>query len=172
MWSTTVVRSGRTFGARYNFMGIDDDFRASSGFISRGAVSQASAQHSLTHYGAQGKLRAERLGRSSTSSTPGGTSRSSHGDDAIEKKMHLNTNYQLRGGWHVGASLLFETFGFDPGLYQNYAIERHDGATVDTVAFVGRPRIPNRDYQLSIDSPQFRHVGFSLFYLWGRDENF
>lgn len=171
MWSTSVVRSGRTFGARYNFSGIDDDFRASSGFIGRGAISQASAQHSLTHYGAQGSF----VQSASADLNLIDTWRFQsfvNGGDAIEKKMHINTNYQLRGGWHVGASLLFETFGFDPGLYRNYAIERREGAGVDTVAFIGRPRIPNRDYQLSIDSPQFRHLSFNLFYLWGRDENF
>ncbi|MFN8579534.1 MAG: hypothetical protein U0163_00950, partial [Gemmatimonadaceae bacterium] len=63
-------------------------------------------------------------------------------------------------------------FGFDPSLYRDYAIESHSGGTVDTVAFVGEPRIPNRDYQFSLDSPQFRHFGFNIFYLWGRDENF
>jgi len=171
MWSTTIQRSGRTFGARYNFSGIDDDFRASSGFISRGAIAHASAQHSLTHYGSQGSFVQSVSGDINLDDT-WRYQAFTHGGDALEKKMHFNTNYQLRGGWHVGASILFETFGFDPGLYSNYAIETHAGSVVDTVDFVGRPRIPNRDYQLSIDSPQFRHVGFSLFYLWGRDENF
>ncbi|MEP7347455.1 MAG: DUF5916 domain-containing protein, partial [Gemmatimonadaceae bacterium] len=171
MWATTVTRAGRTFGARYAFSGIDDDFRASSGFISRGAIAHASAQHSLTHYGKQGSFLESVTGDINLDDT-WSYQRFVAGDDAIEKKMHINTNYQLRGGWHAGASLLFEKFGFDPTLYASYAIERHAGGTIDTVPFVGQPRIPNRDYLLTLDSPQFRHVGFSVFYLWGRDENF
>ncbi len=171
MWATTLARAGRTFGARYNFSGIHDDFRASSGFISRGAIAHANAQHSLTWYGEKGGFLQSVTGDVNLDDT-WDFQNFVHSGDAIEKKLHFNTNYQLRGGWHAGASLLLEKFGFDPAFYAPYAIERHVGGTVDTVAFTGQPRIPNRDYVLSLDSPQFQHFAFNVFYLWGHDENF
>ncbi|MFN8579609.1 MAG: DUF5916 domain-containing protein [Gemmatimonadaceae bacterium] len=171
LWSTTVARAGRMFGARYNFSGIDDNFRASAGFISRGAIAYASAQHSLTLYGRNDGFVQSATGDITLDDT-WAYQRFVNGDDAIEKKMHFNTNFQLRGGWHAGASLLLEKFGFDPAFYSGYAIERHTTTGIDTIAFTGRPRIPNRDYVLTLDSPQFRHVGFNVFWVWGQDENF
>jgi hypothetical protein len=95
-----------------------------------------------------------------------------HRGDALEKKLHFNTNYTLRGGWSATAALLVESFGYDPDLYRNHYIERHVGAAVDTIPFTGTPRIANLDYVLSIGSPNFKHLNFSAFYIWGRDENF
>ena len=68
--------------------------------------------------------------------------------------------------------MLVETFGFDPDLYRNYYVERRTGAVLDTVPFTGTPRIPNLDWVLSINSPNFKHLSFSALYVWGRDENF
>ncbi len=64
-----------------------------------------------------------------------------------EEKMHLNGNVRLRGGWTAGASVLIEAFGYPSEVYEGYRIElpRVGGAGADTVAFVGGPRIPNRD---------------------------
>ena len=47
-----------------------------------------------------------------------------HGEASQDRKLHFNSNATLRGGWKVAASALFESFGFDRGLYGNYAIER------------------------------------------------
>ena len=92
--------------------------------------------------------------------------------DALEKKLHFNTNYTLRGGWTATAALLVESFGYDPDLYRNHYIERHVGTAVDTIPFTGTPRIANLDYVVSVGSPNFKHLNFSVFYIWGRDENF
>lgn len=171
MWQAVVARSGRTFGARYAFSGFADEFRTASGFISRGSIAHLGISHSLTGYGKPGSL-LERYSGDVLLDDVWDYQRFVHGGDAIEKKLHFNTNFQVRGGWHVGASYLIEAFGFDPNLYADYAIERRSGSSVDTVAFVGRPRIANHDFLLSLDSPQFHHYSFSLFYLGGHDENF
>lgn len=171
LWRVSLDRSGRTFGARYAISGIDDEFRASSGFISRGAVAHAVASHTLRTYGAKDAFVQSASGEVVLDGT-WQYQRFVAGDDAIEKKLHFNTNYTLRGGWQAGASLLLEKFGFDDALYSSYAVERHRGAVVDTIAFTGTARIPNRDYVLSLSTPQFRHFSFNAFYLWGRDENF
>ena len=62
-----------------------------------------------------------------------------------------------------------ETFGFDPALYSGYRVLMGPG---DTAAFVGMPRIGNRDFAFSLNTPQWQHVSLSAFYLWGADENF
>ncbi|HVZ47298.1 MAG TPA: DUF5916 domain-containing protein [Gemmatimonadaceae bacterium] len=171
LWGGSVTRTGRAFNARYLLSGVSDEFRTSAGFIGRPAIAHALADHSYTRYGAKGSW----LESASLDVLMDGIwdyGKFTARRDAIEKKLHFNTNYNLRGGWHAGASLLLETFGFDAGYYAPYAVERHVGATVDTVPFVGLPRIPNRDYVLSLDTPQFRHFAFSGLFLWGEDENF
>nr|MBA2458036.1 hypothetical protein [Gemmatimonadales bacterium] len=59
-------------------------------------------------------------------------------------------------------------------IYGGHRVEvtRPDGTGADTVAFVGRPRIINRDYVLSFQTPEFEHLSGNAFLLWGNDENF
>jgi hypothetical protein len=37
---------------------------------------------------------------------------------------------------------------------------------------VGTPSLPNLDYVLSLDTPEFKHFSGSFSLLWGKDENF
>ena len=166
-----AARSGQRFVARYTFSSIADDFHTASGFISRDSIANLRIDHGLTFFGKEGGL----LQTARVNLALDGTwrySRFVRRGDMIEKKLHFNTNYALRGGWAVGASVLVETFGFDPDLYRNYYVERRGATAVDTVPFTGMPRIPNLDWVLSVNSPNFQHVSFSAFYVWGRDENF
>jgi hypothetical protein len=96
------------------------------------------------------------------------------GEAALERKLHLNANAQLRGGWSGGASVLVEEFRMDPDLYANYWIERPraGSALKDTVRFTGTPALPNLDWVLTLNTPQFRHFTGTAFVIWGRDENF
>jgi hypothetical protein len=138
--------------------------------ISRPAIVDATATHSFTVFGGQ----QSRLERASADLRLQGTWQYrdfTGGREALEKKLHVNTNFQLRGGWQVGASVLVEEFRFDESLYRGYAIERHTGGVVDTIPFTGTPRLPNLDWVLTFATPQFKHWSFGLFYLWGKDEN-
>jgi hypothetical protein len=74
----------------------------------------------------------------------------------------------------VGASVLVESFGYPSDLYRDYAMEvpGTGGVGVDTVPFTGTPTIPNLDYVLSLDTPEFSHFSGNIFFLWGHDENF
>jgi hypothetical protein len=170
-WRASLLRSGRTFGSRYSLTGIHPDFRVASGLVSRPDIVDAVAVHSITVYGREGG----RLERAAFDVLLSGTWEYRdfvHRRGPLEKKLHFNSNWQLRGGWHIGGSVLVESFGFDPALYAGYAIERHTGAVVDTIPFTGTPKIPNLDFVLSFDTPQFRHFSFSASYVWGHDENF
>jgi hypothetical protein len=171
LWNASLLRSGRTFNARYSTAGISDDFRTAAGFISRSSIARFNVDHSLSAYGPKGGL----VERATLDVVVDGTwayRKFVRSGDALEKKLHFNANMDLRGGWQAGASVLLESFGFDSEYYAPYAIARTRGTTVDTVPFVGVPRIPNRDYVLSLNTPQFRHFSFTGMLIWGQDENF
>ena len=173
MWYARFARNGRTFGVRVTANASDPDFRARSGFFPRPGLSHANVDPRVTWYGqpgglvesVTGDLNFDGLYRYDQFGTGAGMQ---------EEKMHLNANVRLRGGWTAGASVLVEAFGYPSEIYQGYRIElpRPAGGGVDTVPFVGRPRIPNRDYVLQFETPEFAQFSGNVFLLWGHDENF
>jgi hypothetical protein len=173
LWSARVARNGRTFGARYLITGIAEDFRAQTGFISRPGVVRANLNHSLTLYGKQGGLIESFTGDVALDGT-WEYRRFVNGEGIQDQKIHFNTNTRLQGGWKLGASILTESFGYPSDVYADYALEAPGpgGVGTDTVPFVGRPTIPNLDYVLSLDTPEFARFSGKIFFLWGKDENF
>jgi len=150
---------------------LHDDFAAQAGFISRPAIANASINHSYTLYGGEGSL----IESASMNVVLDGLwkyQRFVHGDDMLEKKLHFNNNFVLRGGWQVGASVLTETFGFDPDLYSDLFVQVPASTGFDFVPYQGRGRIPNLDYVVSVTTPNFRRMSANVQYVWGRDENF
>lgn len=89
------------------------------------------------------------------------------GEQALERKLHLNNNFIVRGGWQTGFSVLVERYGFDPAPYRNYAVL--DGSTLRP--FKGET-LPNLDYVFTVNTPRVRGLSANIFYIWGRDENF
>jgi hypothetical protein len=171
LWSARVARNGRTFGARYVIGGVAEDFRASSGFIQRPGIVHANLDHSLTLYGKQGGWLESFTGDVALDGT-WEYERFINGQGIQDQKLHFNTNTRFKGGWQFGASVLNESFGYPADVYAGYALERSSAGALDTVPFTGRPTIPNRDYVLSLDTPQFSHFSANVFFLWGHDENF
>ncbi|MEO8089670.1 MAG: DUF5916 domain-containing protein [Gemmatimonadales bacterium] len=173
LWQARFAANGRTFGLRYIITGIDEDFRARSGFISRPGIAHATLNHRVTASGKRGGL-VESLTGDVTLDGTWLYQRFVNGEGMQDQKLHFNTNTTLRGGWQVGGSILVESFGYPEDVYSNYAIElpRSDGSGADTVPFTGTPRIPNLDYVLSLNTPEFSHFSGNVFVLWGRDENF
>jgi len=171
LFEAALDRNGRRFGLRYVFTGIDEDFHTESGFISRPGIVHALLDHRLTFYGAPGS----RLESFSADVVVDGIwqyRKFMAGEGVQDQKLHFNHNVVLRGGWRAGASLLIESFGYDDDLYAGYALARPGPQGVEIVPFVGVPTIPNLDWLLSLDTPQFKTFSGSLFALWGRDENF
>ena len=170
LWDASFSRNGRHVGLTYGFEGFGTGFRTQSGFISRGNVVNAVASHRFTKVGSRDGFLQE-FSFSPVINFTWDYARFVHQGDAIEKKYHLNTSSIFRGGWNAGASVLLETFGYDPPHYASlgYHVARGPG---DTVAFTGTPRLYNTDYLISVNTPQFKTFSAGLFYLWGRDENF
>lgn len=172
MWYASLVRSGRRFGLNLSSIAYGDDFRASSGFISRPGVVQNNVSPSYTIAGRSGSWL-----ESFTGNIYLGTiwDQYRHFTAALapdDRQFHINTGFTLRGGWQLGASVLFESFGYPAELYANYYIERTNGGVVDTVPFSGTPRLPNLDYGFNLQTPRFQSFSLSAFLIVGRDENF
>jgi hypothetical protein len=173
LWGARFVGNGRTFGVRYSMTGIDESFRAASGFINRAGVVRANLNHRVTLYGKPRGLIESFTG----DITLDGTweyRRFVEGEGIQDQKLHFNTNTTLQGGWKLGASVLVESFGYPSDLYADHALEipAAGGAGLDTIPFTGTPTIPNLDYVLSLDTPEFAHFSGNIFFLWGHDENF
>lgn len=172
LWDLRFNRDGRELGIRYRITGIADDFETQSGFINRRGIVLANLVHAWTIYGAKGAL----LENLTSDVVLDGTWKYDafvNGRESQDRKLHLNVNSRLRGGWTLGASVLIESFGYDPDLYADYAIEQpNPGGGVDTVAFTGTPRLSNLDWVVRAATPEFSKFSADLFVLWGKDENF
>ena len=170
LWQAVLVRNGRRFGFRYALTGLHPDFRADSGFISRGGIAHANLDHRVTLFGPP-KGFWESL---SSDVVLDGIWR--YHDFAagptLERKLHFNNNLTLRGGWKAGASVLIESFAFDPQLYGDYALAAPVGSGTPILPFVGTPHLDNLDYVVTLSTPEYSTFSGSLFYIWGRDENF
>lgn len=171
LWNATVSRTGRSYSARYAVSGISERFVAGSGFISRPGVAHASEDQQFTWYGRPGAL-VESFTFDQMDDLTWQYRRLFNHGDAIEKKWHFSTGAALRGGWQVGASVYWETFGFDTSLYSNYYYAQTLNGRTDTVKFTGAPRIPNRDYVVNVSTPTWNTLSASLLTIFGQDENF
>jgi Domain of unknown function (DUF5916) len=171
LWNATLRRTGRFYSSRYAVSGISERFVAGSGFISRPGVAHASQEQQFSWYGRPGAF-VESFTFDQTDDLTWQYQKLFNHGDAIEKKWHFSTGAALRGGWQVGASVYWETFGFDSSLYANYYYAQTvNGQTVIT-KFTGAPRIPNRDYVLNFSTPTWNTFSASLLTIFGQDENF
>ena len=172
LWLSQLTIRHRVWGLRSVFAGISDDFRSASGFIGRAGIVHAYADPSYTTYGKPGAV----LERFTSDILVDGIwqyQKFIHGQGMQDKKLHLNANAALRGGWNVGAGWFIETFGYDSALYAPYRLEvPAAGGGLDTVPFVGQPTIPNSEYIIQINTPQWKHFSGGGFFLQGHDENF
>jgi hypothetical protein len=173
IWSAAFTSNGRRFGVRYTFGGIDPDFQTRSGFIGRRGDVNLNLVNLLTFSGKPGAF-VERLTPDVSLFGTWTYDRFTAGQGIRDQKLHLNLNATLRGGWQVGASLLVEKFGYDPRIYGGYAVEAPGpaGVGLDTVAFTGVPKIPNRDYVVSFGTPEWQRFSANALFLYGQDENF
>lgn len=171
LWQAVFARTGRRFGLRYTARGVDPDFRAAAGFISRTGVAALTANHQVITYGAAGSA----LDRWTSDVLVDGTWQYDDfvsGRPSQDRKLHFNNNFRFRGGWDVGGSVLIESFGYDESLYTNYALGQETAAGMQFLPFVGGERLPNLDFVISANTPQRAGLEFHGFGLWGKDENF
>ncbi len=172
LWQARFTRNGRTFGFSGSINASDEQFRARSGFFPRPGLVHLNFRPRVTVYPGGGSL----MESATFDVNLNGRWRYDEfigGDGILDEQLHFNVNTTLKGGWNLTGSLLLETFGYPHEIYGGYRVELpRAGGGADTVAFVGRPRIPNRDYVLSFETPEYKHFSGNAFILWGNDENF
>jgi len=174
LWDARVERSGRAWGWSATLRGIDDEFVAGSGFISRTGIVYQSIAPRLSFYGEPGD-RVETFSTSINFNNMWLYDRFTGGElRPDELKVHFNNSLAFRGGWTASVSLLLENFLYPDYLYGDYFVERRDasGAVTDTAAFTGTPSINNYDLVFAFGTPQFPTLSANGFLLFGRDENF
>jgi hypothetical protein len=171
LWNLTLRRTGRAYGSRYAVSGVSDRFVAGSGFLGRTGIAHATVEQQFSWYGKPGSL-VESFTFDPMADLLWQYRELFHHGDASEKKWHFSTGAALRGGWQVGASVYWETFGFDSLLYATYYYARTLNGRTDTVKFTGVPRIPNRDYVFNVSTPTWNTFSASLLTIFGQDENF
>ncbi|HSL72465.1 MAG TPA: hypothetical protein VK864_19610, partial [Longimicrobiales bacterium] len=173
LWELSFNRNSRKFGFSTLLEGTHDDFVAGAGFISRAGIVHSLIQPRLTFYGApESRVQSYQLSFNFDNTWDYQEFEDGAGPDDI--KFHWMNNWQLRGGWSLGASTFIETFRFPDQFYTNYWVVRRDqgGAVTDTVRFQGRRRIPNYDLMLTFGTPQFPKFSANGNLVFGRDENF
>ncbi|HEX9216207.1 MAG TPA: DUF5916 domain-containing protein [Gemmatimonadales bacterium] len=172
LWLTQFTIQHRVWGLRSVFAGISDQFRTASGFIGRAGIVHSYVDPSYTTYGNAGAL----LQRFTGDILVDGIWQYQnfvHGRHMQDKKLHVNGNAILRGGWSIGAGYFVESFGYDSALYANYRLEvPKSGGGLDTIPFIGQPTIANGEYLIQIGTPQWKHFSGGGFFLQGHDENF
>ncbi len=173
LWDLRFRRATPHLVVNALFNGMDNQFVTKSGFLSRVGQVHANIGPTYMYIGQPGAL----VEQGTVGLLVDGIweyHNYFHQGDARDKKYHLDLHGQLEGGWQVGASLLIESFGYDPAYYGGlYRIEvPHAGRASDTLAFTGTPRLPNLDWVFSASTPQFKFLTLSAMYLWGQDENF
>ncbi|MDX2191877.1 MAG: carbohydrate binding family 9 domain-containing protein [Gemmatimonadales bacterium] len=173
LWDLRFNVSGRRLALRYQFRGISPRFDAQAGFIPRPGIVRIGGDHRFTTFGKPGAF----LESYTVGFMTDGTWRYDefvNGRDVQDLKFHVNTNYRLRGGWGVGASVFIERFGYDPGLYQNYVLlrPRPQSRLVDTIPYTGTPTLPNLDWVLAFNTPQWKAFSLDVSAIWGQDQNF
>ena len=171
LWQASLSANTRSFGARYAIDSKAEQFRSDVGFVGRQGISTALADHRFTWFTPANSF-AQTVTFNPVVMSTWEYTPFLRGADALEKKLHINLQSALRGGWGIGTSLLTESFSFDSTLYANYSVDRGRTASHDTVRFVGRARIPNQDWVVTLNTPQWRWGSAFLLNVWGRDENF
>ncbi|MBA3297367.1 MAG: carbohydrate binding family 9 domain-containing protein [Acidobacteria bacterium] len=166
LWQASLNRTGRRFSLRYSLAGNDPGFQAALGFIGRREVVNGELTNQLALFGKRGSFVEKWTGDIKLLGT-WNYRRFFDTGQALERKLHMNSNVLLRGGWQTGLSVLVERYRFDAESYAHYAVL--DGATLRP--FVGQT-LPNLDYVATLNTPRVHGLSANGFYIWGRDENF
>jgi hypothetical protein len=168
LWQAGINRRGRRYSLKYSLQGNAPDFNAAAGFISRSGVVIGNLVNQWSFYGKPGAF----IEKFSQDVQLGGTWRYDDfiaGRGALERKLHIDSNFSLHGGWQTGASVLIERFDYDPSIFVGVAMLDPAGTVRP---FAPTPHLPNLDYVYSLNTPRLHGVTTNLFVIWGKDENF
>ena len=171
IWEASIDRTGRNYGFRNSIEGVSPNFGTRTGFVARTDYVQPQANQRYTWFGERGSLVEQMMTFLSLQGT-WTYDDFFNGEVPLETRASLSTSFQFRGGWGMGLTPSMESFAFQPSRYADYYVERNRGALRDTVKFNVGHRVPARQLQFRITTPQFQKFGASFNTTFGRDAEF
>jgi hypothetical protein len=171
LWLGRFTRAGRMFGLDYIIKGIDPEFVAASGFITRAGIGTLSLDHRVTFYAPPGGF-VETYGGDFRYSGTWDYRQFTAAKTAEDQRYQFNVAATLHGGWQVGAAVYLESYGYDPTIYTNYYLGAIHGTDSTFTPFPSQKNLPNTDLVATLYTPQFAHFSASIVEVWGKDESF
>ena len=185
LWEGVVDRTGRAYGFHYSLIGIQPEFRADNGFVSRTGFVQPGISNRFTLYGKQGAL----FERYNIFLMTGGLWRYSDffaGKSLLESRASINNQVTLRGGWSVSLNPAIATYKFDPAAYVNLFVPSEASTAVSEALplatsfatpfppspFTPLPRVTTGVVTASVSTPQFRRFAASVSATTANDVDF
>lgn len=150
--------------------GVDPDFDAASGFISRGNIARSNLDLRYTFYPKHSLFDTFAIDLDYADTWVYRDFTAFHAPE--DRQFHPSLVATLHGGWTILYTLALETFGYDPALYTNYYLGHIAAHDTTYTRYVGGPAIANTDHNLLITTPTFAKLDVSLFTLYGHDDNF
>ncbi len=171
IWEASFDRTGRNYGFRNSIEGVSPNFETRTGFVARTDYVQPQANQRYTWFGRRGTAVEQVMTFLSLQGT-WAYDDFFNGEVPLETRASLSTSFQFRGGWGMGITPSLESFAFQDSRYDDYYVERSRSAAKDTVKFTVGRRVPARQLQFRITTPQFQKFGASFNTTFGRDAEF
>jgi hypothetical protein len=170
LWQADFLRTGRSLFLKYRLEGIDPEFDAASGFISRGNIVKATFDTRYTFYPKHTFLDTFGFGFDYYDNWVYRSFTSFHAP--AEREYQPYAVATLHGGWQILYMLALGFYSYDPSIYQNYYLG-HIGAHDTTYThYAGGPALWNIDHILQVTTPTFAHFDLSMLEFYGNDFNF
>jgi hypothetical protein len=170
LWQATLTRTGRSFYMNYSLRGIDPEFDAASGFISRSDIVRASLDQRYTFYPKHSFLDTFGFGAWYVDTWVYRNFTSFQGPQDRELLPYVMAT--LHGGWQILYTLALGYYDYDPSIYTEYYLG-HIGAHDTTYThFTGGRKLWDIDHILQVTTPTFSKVDLSMFQYYGNDFNF
>jgi hypothetical protein len=171
IWEFSFDRTGRNYGFRNSIEGVSRNFETRSGFVPRLDYVQPQLNQRYTLFGKRGAPIEQMMMFLSGQGTWAYRD-FFDGETPLETRLSVSTSFQFKGGWGLGITPSVESFRFQPERYETYYVERPRGAIKDTVQFQVGTRVPARQLQFRVNTPQFQKFGASFSTTFGRDAEF
>ncbi|HYD54611.1 MAG TPA: DUF5916 domain-containing protein [Gemmatimonadaceae bacterium] len=167
LWMAVLDRTGRSWGFNYSLIGVDPDFRAQLGFVTRTGYVKPSIMNRFTFYGRRGALLESWTSfvRMEGVWTYDDFVR---GRSVLEDLVSVSSNLALRGGWSASFTPRVARFAFDPAPYARLAVV-HDGAWLP---FTVAPRRTVGGVSASVGTPRWQRFAASASTSVGNDIDF
>jgi hypothetical protein len=170
LWEVDFNRTGRSLFLKYRLEGVDPEFNAANGFISRGNVVKATFDTRYTFYPKHAFLDTFGVGFDYYDNWVYRSFTSFHAP--LEREYQPYVVATLHGGWQILYMLALGFYGYDPSIYRNYYLG-HIGAHDTTYThYAGGPSLWDIDHILQVTTPTFAHFDLSMLAFYGNDFNF